>query len=636
MFPNPLIPLVVSVVVLGILGLLGFFIAKNFTIKAHSYLSLPLGFAVFSGLSIPVNHFMGVGLSQSLFIILLLMVSALYSRLKNKKKVNLSISFIPVVLAVLFSIVVTSSLFLKLSGSEVFLSSPIFDHAKIAIIDSIKRDGLPIKNPFSFSSPDSETFNYYYLWYLVAANIATLFGVSGWVADITMTFITTLSTIFIILAVLREIINVNKKYEAFTVLILFSSNVLWLINDLSNGTIWKIMAHEHGLESLLIQAAWVPQHVASACFCILFFFYICFSNNKNNPANFLFLSLCAAAGAGSSTWVGAVTFGVTAILIFIFDFIKNENSKKEVFLKWVTIAVLALIIALPILINQIGAAGSVKTSPVGLHTYDASIFGKWYSDIIVFLFIFVPVFLPMAALGIGMGLKVLIFKKLDDKCSLLFIVAISSCLVSLFLRSQIANNDLGWRAIILFSIIGPALLAIFLQKNEKSSFSIFTHILLGITLISALTFSKSLMIGSHSFKLEDGFNPYEEIKTNNFSNGRLLLNVRKYEGKEIFDGNIIPPIFINQNQCFDNVTYALAFGAAWGNKTWDMWDATKKIFDGSAGEHEMNLMSEYHCSYLVVMVGDPIWHDFPYNKYGWKLQKETEHIKIYSKEALGR
>ena len=63
------------------------------------------------------------------------------------------------------------------------LADPIFDHAKIAIIDAMMRQGLPPVDPV-FGERRAGRLAYYYLWHFSAAELALPLRVSGWEADI--------------------------------------------------------------------------------------------------------------------------------------------------------------------------------------------------------------------------------------------------------------------------------------------------------------------------------------------------------------------------------------------------------------------------------------------------------------------
>src|SRR5262249_18980696 len=83
----------------------------------------------------------------------------------------------------------------KISADAVQLSSPIFDHSKIALIDSIARLGLPPVNPFFGEFGEAGRPAYYFLWYFSAAELRLALGVSGWEADIGLTWFSAFSSL---------------------------------------------------------------------------------------------------------------------------------------------------------------------------------------------------------------------------------------------------------------------------------------------------------------------------------------------------------------------------------------------------------------------------------------------------------
>ena len=78
----------------------------------------------------------------------------------------------------------------KSSGDAVWLADATFDHAKIAIIDAMTRLGLPPVNPVFGEAGTPAHLAYYYLWHFSAAEIALITSMSGWEADIGLTWFT--------------------------------------------------------------------------------------------------------------------------------------------------------------------------------------------------------------------------------------------------------------------------------------------------------------------------------------------------------------------------------------------------------------------------------------------------------------
>src|SRR5215470_6352919 len=91
----------------------------------------------------------------------------------------------------------------KYSESGVHLAAPIFDHSKIAIIDAMTRQGLPPANPVfaeagAVGGPGHLV--YYYLWHFSAAALALPLHVTGWEADIGLTWFTAFASLTLMMA----------------------------------------------------------------------------------------------------------------------------------------------------------------------------------------------------------------------------------------------------------------------------------------------------------------------------------------------------------------------------------------------------------------------------------------------------
>jgi len=87
----------------------------------------------------------------------------------------------------------------KISAAAVYLADPMIDHAKIAMIDAMMRQGLPPVDPtFGGAGPHDQLF-YYYLWHYSAAELALPLHVSGWEADIGLTWFTALASLSLLM-----------------------------------------------------------------------------------------------------------------------------------------------------------------------------------------------------------------------------------------------------------------------------------------------------------------------------------------------------------------------------------------------------------------------------------------------------
>ena len=120
-------------------------------------------------------------------------------------------------LAALLAMVPAAAVLPKLAGDGVFLADPVFDHAKVALIDDMARLGLPPGNPFF---ADGKPFAYYYLWHFGAAEVARLLGRSGWEADAGLTWFSAFASLA---AMMGLAVWLSRRASAAPLAVLFAA-----------------------------------------------------------------------------------------------------------------------------------------------------------------------------------------------------------------------------------------------------------------------------------------------------------------------------------------------------------------------------------------------------------------------------
>src|SRR5487761_1011481 len=103
--------------------------------------------------------------------------------------------------AALLALVPTSAIVPKYSAGGVHLADPIFDHAKIAIVDAMTRQGLPPIDPVFGEPGVPGRLAYYYLWHFSAAELALPLHISGWEADIGLTWFTAFASLTLMMGI---------------------------------------------------------------------------------------------------------------------------------------------------------------------------------------------------------------------------------------------------------------------------------------------------------------------------------------------------------------------------------------------------------------------------------------------------
>src|SRR5215470_1685530 len=179
-------------------SVLGFAIARQLLPRVLALGAAPvIGWAVFSAAALPILNLIGF---STLTVIGLAALGPALASIGLRRPLAASEPIDPkwlvaaAIAAAILALAPALALLPKYSESGVHLAAPIFDHAKIAIIDAMTRQGLPPVNPVFGGPAQAGRLAYYYLWHFNAAELAVPpfgpFRVSGWEADIALTWFT--------------------------------------------------------------------------------------------------------------------------------------------------------------------------------------------------------------------------------------------------------------------------------------------------------------------------------------------------------------------------------------------------------------------------------------------------------------
>jgi len=222
-----------------------------------------LGWAAFSTLALPILS--AVGFSRAHVVALCgvaVLVGVIASfRGSGRAENGPAVPIWAFAAAAAFAILPALGVWPKLGEGGLVLAEPLFDHAKIAIVDDIARLGLPPGNPF-FGGAGG--LAYYYLWHFSAAAVAALVGANGWEADIALTWFTGFASLALMMGLAVRL--GGQGLAAPLVVLLSLAASLWPLlrllfpADFINGA----LSQSPWPRSWIFQAGWVPQHLASA------------------------------------------------------------------------------------------------------------------------------------------------------------------------------------------------------------------------------------------------------------------------------------------------------------------------------------------------------------------------------------
>lgn len=367
--------------------------------------------------------------------------------------------------AMLWALIPATNIYPVLFEQGLFVNGHIYDHMKIAIIKSITREGLPVLNPFYAPLGERIPLIYYYAWHFDASLVKLLTGVSAWQADIALTWFTSFATVLLLAALAIRI--TQKRITGYYVLLLALMGPYFNILSAILGFRWnKLVNHPdtHELEVLWVQLSWAPQHVFSALTSVVLIFLTSHAlHNKSFRWQHAWLiGLTAAAGFGSSIWVGGIA--LLCIIPFVLLMLKiSDTDCSKMFTPLLSALLICIVFSFPILTAITSGPAGVEGLPLTIKVFLSSLLteSNSFPQKVIHIFLYWWQFLPLSfgivyILGL---LAVLRYRPKNSEIRLFFILSVVVILGDLlfiqFIQSNIANNDFGWRTVLI-----PAMLLI--------------------------------------------------------------------------------------------------------------------------------------------------------------------------------
>ena len=360
-------------------------------------------------------------------------------------------------LAALLALAPAIALLPKSVADGIILSGPIYDHSKVAMIDEMARLGVPPGNPFFGEGGEASRLVYYYLWHFSAAQLAAAFGVSGWTADVALTWVTAFASLAAMMG-LAVRLGARASAAFWIVPLALAASLRPVLGMMfSAQRLDAVLLSATGFAGWLFQSAWVPQHLMSAT-CVLAAVMLMRVLAEPGILRVVVLALVAAAAFESSTWVGGVVFAVSAPMVgAVLLWQADRNERPRLFARFALAAVLTVAVAAPFLHDQLALAAQETRVPIALHPY--AVLGEAFPaplrrllDLPAFWLVLLPVELPAIAVTGAVAAAMLLRRAQLDSATrrdtlALVLLAAGGLLVSWLLASTLAeNNDLGWRA----------------------------------------------------------------------------------------------------------------------------------------------------------------------------------------------
>ena len=595
-----------------------------------------LGWAVHSALALPLFFLIGLSRPSVALVVAVPLLAALVVMAKDRvwrgEPMLGRINALALAGVALLAFVVMAAVLPKITSDGVALAGPIFDHSKIAMIDEMKRLGVPLGNPFFGGEGAPARLSYYYLWHFSAAEWALLTGVSGWEADAALSFFTAVASLGALtgLAVWLS----GRACAALWVVALAATGSLRPLIYATFGVdrAEAIIGYQSGFGSWLFQTSWAPQHTASAMAALLSIYLLIEVAKRPGVLNVLLLALTMAASFESSTWVGGVALPLAAAPVALVLLARAEPQQRlRIFISLGLSALLAMVLIAPMLYDQLqmtslrGGGAPIRLEPTevfGEAVTDR--FGAWL-NLPAFWLIYLPVEFP-AFYGTGLVGLYFLFKDralLADRRAVVvaFALTLAASLLASWLRVSTLgdNNDLGWRAV----LPGVMLLIVFAAAGlSRRSFKpisaapVVALLLLLLGIPEAVHSARNNIAGTPGaqdriFAASPAL--WQAVRRVTPADERIANNPDYLEHVTPWGVNISWALLADRRSCYASPALVGPFSALSKAREAEIGAQFGRVFSGHALPGDIDaLATQFRCDTAVVTPEDGAWASDPF------------------------
>jgi len=624
---------VCAVVAVAFWSLLGYSIARHLVPRALAVGAAPVvGWAVHSAAALPVFFLIGFSPSAVAAVgVLCIFASGVSLRLPAPRGAGQepTAPAWSYAAAAILALAPAAAILPKSSGDAVYLADPIFDHAKIAIVDAMARQGLPPVDPVYGGLGVPARLAYYYLWHFTAAELALPLGASGWEADIALTWFTAFASLTLMIAL--AVWLAKEARAAILVVALAAAGSLraalgWLsgAHDLA-----PFMAHSNGFAGYLFQSAWVPQHLMAASCVVTAMLLIARCAFQPSAALLVALVLTVAAGFESSTYVGGITFALAAAAAAPVLLARIDRAHRLRFVGAMALAagLVACLIA-PFVIDQLAmAAARHDPTPVVIRPF--AVLGNMFPhrlrrilDLPAYWLIELPIEFPATYAAGALALFALLRSAMAREERI--VVAAFACLAagglvaSWLLASTLGdNNDLALRAVLPAAMVLIVVTAAAMLRSPRRvpiGAIALGGLLLGLPDTAYLVRSD---IAGHD--VQDGKlfartpELWAAVRRYASPTARVANNPLYLQDLTPWPANMSWALLSDRSSCFAGREMALAFAPLPAQRREAINRQSIRVFAGEGTPEDVNEMAEkYGCDVVVVVPQDKAWNNDPF------------------------
>jgi hypothetical protein len=612
---------------------LGYALTRHLLPRALAIGAAPVvGWAVHSAATLPIFFLIGFS-PLTVVAIAALCVAIAVATLKLAAKADAeaapAIPWWAFAAAAVLALVPAVAILPKLAPGVVHLADPIFDHSKIAIIDAMTRQGLPPVDPvFGAVGPHGQFF-YYYLWHYSAAALALPLHVSGWEADIGLTWFTALASLSLLMGL--SVWLSKRSAAAIWVVALAAAASLrgvlsWIFGSYS---LMPLLTQPTGFAGWLFQAAWAPQHLMSASCVVMAMLLIAGYAQRQSALLLVTLVLVVVAGFESSTYVGGIIFAIAAVAAAPLLVVAIEPARRWRFLVGMAFAAVLVVCLAALFLNNQLMAVAVRggDSPIVFRHFD--VLGAMVPaalrralDWPAYWLLLLPIELPATYVAGVIALIAMLRSGAATPEKLataaLACLAAAGLLASWLLASTLGdNNDLGLRAVLPAASVLIAAAAAGLMLLPRRAVIAATAI--GGLILSLPDTAAMIRSNVDGTPTPDGAvfaqapELWQAVRRFAAPTARVANNPLFLQDLTPWPANISWALLANRSSCFAGRELALALAPLSEAMREAINVQFVRVFAGEGAAQDVDDMArKYVCDVVVVVPQDKAWNNDPF------------------------
>ena len=520
----------------------------------------------------------------------------------------------------------------KPTPDGVRLAAPIFDHAKIALIDAIARLGLPAQNPFYGGPEIGPHLAYYYWWHLTAAQIERAFHITGWTADAALTWFTAYATLMLIAGIAWA--QAGRATAALALLLAIPGSLRPFTTPLEHAG-W--LAESGGLGGWVNQASWAPQHLAAAGCLVLATLTLARLSERPTLPSAATLACLVAAAFGSSVWIGGIVAALALPAATLTLAAPLRWPARKPFLLATAAAAFAALTCVSPLLKALSSAATTRAENVPITLALYPVFPSQTPAILTLagLPLLMLIEFPVLAVLAPVALRSASWHALPSAQKALLTLAATSILVCWCARSTIENNDLGWRAIvpallILTPYAAAAALHLWHKKSTWRWIALLPPLLGAVGVWPLLHDNFAGQPTPDPTTLPRMAPTWIAIDRLTPPDARIASDPRLAATLTLWPANIAWALQANRASCYSGWATTRAFAPLPAASLYATEQRFWRLFDGAPYPTDLATLTHLTCTHILLTPDSPAWRRDPFAAAGFQLvATDPAHWRLY-------